>query len=120
VTDLGSLNVLVVDDDRDIRFLIGGIFRDIGYAVREAEHGQRALDVLLIEQWRPHVILLDIKMPVMDGLTFLAKKRVANGLSAIPVIIVSATARAPIDGACCVLSKPVDPDHLVQAVHRVA
>ena len=63
------LNVLVVEDDADLRFLIGDIFRDVGCSVRDAEHGQQALDVL--EGWRPDVIVLDVAMPVMDGFTFL-------------------------------------------------
>jgi CheY-like chemotaxis protein len=71
-------------------------------------------------RWRPHVILLDIRMPVMDGIAFLTRKREARALSAIPVIIVSATARAPIDGASCVLPKPVDPDELLRAVNEHA
>jgi len=120
VTAMGILNVLVVEDDADIRLMVGGFFRDNGCVVREAEHGQDALDVLLIERWRPNVILLDIRMPVMDGMTFLAKKREAGALSAIPVIIVSGTARAPVDGACCVLPKPVDPDDLLRAVEKHA
>ena len=117
---MGIHNVLVVEDDADIRLLVGGMFRDIGCIVREAKHGQHALDVLTVERWRPNVILLDIRMPVMDGITFLARKREAGDLSAIPVIIVSATARAPIDGACCVLSKPVDTDDLLRAVEKHA
>ena len=72
---MGVLNVLVVEDDADIRLL-------------------RALDVLLIERWRPNVILLDIRMPVMDGIAFLARKRAARTLKIIPVIIVSASERA--------------------------
>src|SRR3989442_11605717 len=114
------LNVLVVEDDADIRLLMSDIFRGSGCIVREAEHGQRALDVLSIERWRPNVILLDIRMPVMDGIAFLARKRAARALKSIPVIIVSASERAPIDGACCVLPKPVDPDDLLRAVHEHA
>jgi CheY-like chemotaxis protein len=112
--DVG-LNVLVVEDDADARFVLADLFRGVGCVVREAEHGQHALDVLLIERWRPNVIVLDVAMPVMDGLTFLAKKREAD-LPAIPVIVVSATARAPIADASCVLSKPVDPQILLDAV----
>lgn len=112
---MGLLSVLVVEDDADARFVVADLFRTVGCVVREAEHGQHALDVLLIERWRPDVIVLDVAMPVMDGLTFLAKKREAD-LPAIPVIVVSATAQAPIADASCVLSKPVDPQILLDAV----
>jgi CheY-like chemotaxis protein len=108
----------VVEDDADLRFLIGEIFRDIGCSVRDAEHGQHALD--LLEQWRADVIVLDVAMPVMDGFTFLARKRQAPDLTDIPVVVVSATARHPIDGAHCVLGKPVDANELVQAVKQFA
>jgi len=118
VTRKGILAVLVVEDDADFRFLIGGIFRDIGCSVREAEHGQHALD--LLKRWRPDVILLDIVMPVMDGFTFLARKRQVPDLSDVPVIVVSATARPPIEGALCVFPKPVDVNDLVQAVKQLA
>jgi CheY-like chemotaxis protein len=117
---MGTLNVLVVEDDADVRFVIADILRGKGHSVREAEHGQRALDVLLIERWRPDVIILDIVMPVMDGITFLARKRRARNLRTIPVIIISGTARGPIDGASCVLPKPVDQEDLRRAVERHA
>ena len=116
---MGTLNVLVVEDDADARYLSTELFRGAGFAVREAEHGRRALDVLLIERWRPDIIVLDVAMPVMDGLTFLARKREAD-LPAIPVVIVSASFTGPIADAACVLSKPVDPDVLLRAVLKHA
>ncbi|MGZ6124596.1 MAG: response regulator [Myxococcales bacterium] len=117
---MGLQNVLVVEDDADVRLAVAEIFRRVGYDVREAEHGQHALDLLLVEGFRPDVIILDIVMPVMDGLTFLAKKKEADAVAAIPVIVVSATAEAPIPDASCILAKPVDPDALLAAVLRAA
>ncbi len=114
------LNVLVIEDDADARFLVANLLRTVGHTVREAEHGQHALEILSIKGWLPHVIVLDVAMPVMDGLTFLARKRQVDGLSAIPVIIVSATARGPIEDACCLLPKPVDPEVLLDAVLQFA
>src|SRR2546422_11003884 len=92
VTAMGILNVLLVEADADIRLMVGGFFRDNGCVVREAEHGQAVTGVVLIDRWRPNVVLLDIMMHVMAGMAFLAKKREAGVLSAIPVIIVSGTA----------------------------
>jgi len=54
------------------------------------------------------------------GLAFLARKRQLDELSAIPVIIVSATARGPIEDTCCLLPKPVDPEALLDAVLQFA
>jgi CheY-like chemotaxis protein len=115
-----TLNVLVVEDDADARYLAAEMLRSAGCEVREVEHGQHALDVLLIERWRPQVIVLDVAMPVMDGLTFLARKREAKELAAIPVVVVSASYTAPIGGAAYVLAKPVEPDVLVRAVLQLA
>jgi CheY-like chemotaxis protein len=64
----------------------------------------------------PDVIVLDIAMPVMDGLTFLERKKEADRLASIPVVVVSATARGPIADVCCVLAKPVDPHTLLETV----
>lgn len=114
------LNVLVVEDDADARFLVADTFRSVGYNVREAEHGERALEILFEEGWRPHVIVLDVAMPVMDGLTFLERMKEADVRPPIPVIIVSATARAPIEDASCVLAKPVDPNVLLRVVQEHA
>jgi len=111
-----KLDVLVVEDDPETRFLFADILRAAGHDVRETEHGQHALDVLVIENWRPDVIVLDVAMPVMDGIAFLARKRQGGDWSDIPVVIVSGTARPPIEGARCVLSKPVEVDDLLSAV----
>ena len=114
------LNVLVVEDDADTRLVVADLLRATGSGVREAEHGQHALDLLLTERWVPDVIVLDIAMPVMDGLTLLERKKKAGRLAAIPVVVVSATARGPISDVCCVLVKPVDPDALLEAVLHYA
>jgi len=114
------LNVLVVEDDADARFLATELLRGAGCAVREAEHGEDALEVLLVERWRPHVIVLDVAMPVMDGLTFLERKRRAAELAPIPVVVVSASVSAPIRDAAFVFTKPVDTDLLLNAVLQLA
>jgi CheY-like chemotaxis protein len=59
-------------------------------------------------------------MPVMDGITFLAKKKQAADVRGIPVVLVSASARGPVDGASCVLTKPIDAEDLIRAVERHA
>src|SRR5207249_6075497 len=110
---MGTINVLIVEDDADLRLLIVEIFQNVGCSVRDAEHGQHALD--LLELWRPDVIVLDVAMPVMDGFAFLAQKRQVRDLTDIPVIVVSATARGPIEGADRVFAKPVDANELVLA-----
>jgi len=115
---MGGLQVLVVDDDPDVQLLIAETLQWAGHSVRVADHGQQALDVLA-DKFRPQLILLDIAMPVMDGFTFLGRKRTIPELTDIPVIVISATAEPPIDGAFCVLRKPLDPADLIAAIRAL-
>ena len=115
---MSGLSVLVVDDDPDMRFVLGEVLRWSGHSVREVRHGQDALD-LMTSGWLPQLILLDIGMPVTDGLAFLRGKQKIRELADVPVVVVSATAEPPIDGVCCVLRKPVDPVDLVSVVNTV-
>jgi len=113
------LTVLIVEDDSEVRLLLAEGFQGCGHDVLEAADGQKALD-LLRAGLRPDVIVLDVIMPIMDGLTFLSHKRRAPELSRIPVVIVSATNHGPVDGAHCVLRKPFELDDLLETVHQCA
>jgi len=57
--------VLVVDDNEQNRALLTAMLEPVGFEVREACNGREALAVF--EEWRPHVVLMDLRMPVMDG-----------------------------------------------------
>src|SRR5919202_5750110 len=101
--------VLVVDDEPAIRYTVEDALSEAGYHVATAEHGAQAL--VEVSRSRPHVILLDLMMPVMDGWTFL------NHCTDIPVVLMSATynlkaaePREPVKG---ILSKPFDLDDLM-------
>ena len=65
--------ILVIDDDRGIRSLLDTLLRRKGYNVVLAENGRKGLD--LFRQARPDVIVLDLKMPEMDGLAVLQQIR---------------------------------------------
>jgi two-component system, chemotaxis family, chemotaxis protein CheY len=86
-----GLRVLVVDDDSDVRETFAEVLTDMGCAVDTAVHGVDALSRLRNRQ-RPNVILLDLTMPVMDGVTFLRMQRADPRLSQIPVVVVTASA----------------------------
>lgn len=77
--------ILVIDDERSIRQLLEAFFCRKGYDVVLAENGQRGLELLRHEQ--PDVIVLDLNMPVMNGLTVLRHVRDLNPDQ--PVIIFS-------------------------------
>lgn len=112
--------VLLVDDDREIVRGVGIRLRAAGYEVLTAFDGQAGLQAA--QENRPDAIVLDIRMPVMDGLTMLGKLRECPETRAIPVVVLSASAvaqgksKALELGARYFLEKPYDPKSLVEAV----
>lgn len=113
--------VLVVDDHKDLRGILVEILEDERYEVVSASNGQEALDALR-RGLRPALILLDLRMPVMDGWEFLRLRRDEPDLARIPVLALSAGTprKAPdrSDGVVAVLPKPISADELCQAVAR--
>jgi CheY-like chemotaxis protein len=83
--------VLVVEDDVDIRQSLMDFLEDHGYQPVGAGHGQEALQKLGGADLRPCLIILDLMMPVMDGRTFREHQLLRPGLSEIPVLIMSAS-----------------------------
>ena len=86
--DSRDRKVLVVEDDEDARFLMRLQLERLGYLVLEAADGEQALEIAVGE--RPDIILMDLTLPVMDGIVATEKIRATDGLSGIPVIAVTA------------------------------
>ena len=111
--------VLVVEDDADLREMELSILEEAGYRTLAAPEGQAAL--ALLERERPRLILLDMKMPGMNGWDFARELRRRHG-RAIPVVVVtaaeSARQRAQEVEAEGWLGKPFDIDVLVETVAR--
>ncbi len=84
--------LLVVDDNQANRALMAGIFEKTHHQVHFASNGREALESL--KQSKPDVVLLDIRMPVMDGRTTLAEIRKQASLMSLPVIAVTASSKA--------------------------
>lgn len=109
--------VLVVDDDPDILELMSEALVGQGYRVTTAKHGEEALERVAAEE--PRVILLDMRMPVMDGWTFARVLRERHGRS-IPLVVVTAAEnselRASEVGAERHLGKPFELDELYGVV----
>jgi len=110
----------LIDDNADIRIVLGDFLTEQKFVVHTAREGQHALQVLeKIEP--PDLILLDYKMPVMDGKQFLSIMKRIPRLQMIPVVILSAATRE-WSGAHLeveeVLSKPVDLEVLLSTVNR--
>lgn len=113
--------VLIVDDEREFTFIAGEILKSRGIEVHEAHDGIQALKEL--RTFTPDVILMDMMMPGMDGMSLLQILQAKKQWSSIPVIIVSARVfpkdrenarRAGIDGF---LEKPFSAQELQDAVH---
>ena len=81
-------DVLVVDDDADMRHRLRTVLERNGWSVREAENGCEALD--RVRHGVPRLILLDLTMPVMDGFSFLDRLRLLPGCADVPVVVLSA------------------------------
>jgi len=113
--------ILIVDDDPDIRDFVEQVLADQGYEVATASDGQLALDS--VERVRPRLILLDMRMPAMDGWAFANAYRVQPGPHA-PIVVMTAARdageRAGQINAQGFLAKPFDLDDLIDIVHRLA
>ena len=81
-------DVLVVDDDEDMRARLRTILERDGWTVQEASNGAEALEHVLVAA--PRVVLLDLTMPVMDGFAFLNRLRETPGREDTPVVVLSA------------------------------
>ena len=116
-TGLGP--ILIVDDDRSILETIGEILESEGYPVATASNGAEALNC--VEEVRPSLVLLDMRMPVLDGWGFARILR-ERGLR-VPVLVMTAAqdARrwAEEIGADGYLAKPFDLLNLLDAVERL-
>lgn len=95
-------NILIVDDEPDLRFLYKLIFGDAGHEVTVASDGAAALERVNTE--RPDLVVTDIMMPVMDGNQLIRSLRSDPATSSIPILAVSANPGV-VEGADAVLSK---------------
>jgi DNA-binding NtrC family response regulator len=115
-----SATILVVDDDPDIREVIKDRLESMGYEVSTAADGRECLAVLAKQV--PHLILLDIEMPGLNGLDVL--KELRNREIDIPVLMITAygtverAVQAMKAGAYDFIPKPFEPDHLSLIVQR--
>ena len=114
--------VLCVEDNPDNRVLIRRILQAEGYHVLEASNAFEGLQQALVQ--RPDLILVDINMPQIDGLTFAARIKAYPGLAGVPVVAITAnvmhgdrerTLAAGCDGY---IQKPVDVDGLPAQIAR--
>lgn len=118
-----TVRILYVDDEDDIRDVAEmSLELDPEFEIRTCESGAEALTAAA--EWKPHLILLDVMMPAMDGPTTLARLREQPETAAIPIVFITARTQAQeIEafkrlGAEGVIAKPFDPMSLAPAVRR--
>jgi CheY-like chemotaxis protein len=114
--------VLIVEDDQEIREILTTILVEAGYAVASAANGLEALTQLRSGVPLPAVILLDLLMPVMDGVEFCARKDADAAIKDIPVVVMSALrkpeVKVPTTSAQGYLKKPMTLEAVLEAVER--
>jgi CheY-like chemotaxis protein len=102
--DQPTYRILAVDDRWESRQLLLHLLSPLGFEVREAENGQQA--VALWDSWQPHLILMDMQMPVMDG--FEATKQIKSHLKGQATVIMALTASAFEEQRTMILSAGCD------------
>ena len=116
------MTILIVDDDAGIRDLLTLFLVHKGYAVDSARNGLEALHELQEHRPFPQLILLDLMMPVMDGVEFRQAQRQDPLLAPIPVVVMSAAEniqeQAPLLAADASLPKPIDFDALLTTIEH--
>lgn len=114
---------MVVDDDADLRAIVRELLRRAGYHVVSAGSGPEAYSLAL--ETLPDLIMMDIGMPGMDGLTALWKMRQHDELATVPVIILTAyesydlRGEAASTGCHVYLTKPFEPMALKQVINEL-
>jgi len=112
--------VLIVEDSEDARYFMRLALEDLGYLIIEAEDGAKAVTVA--QQERPDVILMDLSLPIMDGIAATQKIRASDGLHGVPVIAVTAHQEtdfrtgAKAAGFDAYVTKPIDVDFLSELI----
>ncbi|HZN05676.1 MAG TPA: response regulator [Pyrinomonadaceae bacterium] len=118
-----TATVLLVEDTEDNRFMMRRLLEMSGYAVIEATNGEEA--VRLAESERPALILMDLSLPVLDGLAATRAIRKLDGFKEVPIVAVSAhdtsdfQSEALAAGCNSYITKPIDFSQLETLIARL-
>jgi two-component system, chemotaxis family, chemotaxis protein CheY len=118
-----SKTVLILDDSVSMRRMITFTLENHGFQVIQGEHGAQGL--ALLAERSADLIIVDVNMPVMDGITFVRRVRASGTAKTVPILMLttenlqSRVAEARAAGASGWLVKPFRPERLVEVVGRV-
>jgi CheY-like chemotaxis protein len=118
--DSRDQTILIVEDSDDARYFMRLALEDLGYLIVEAEDGVKAVELALSE--RPDIILMDLSLPIMNGIAATEKIRASDGLNAIPIIAVTAHQEtdfregAKAAGFDAYVTKPIDIGFLSELI----
>jgi CheY-like chemotaxis protein len=116
-------NILVADDERDIRELINFTLLFAGHTVTQAANGAEALE--LAQQIKPDLIMMDVRMPRMTGYEACRQMKLIDDIKDIPVVFLSAKGQDEEiqtgigAGAVAYILKPFAPDDLTRRVSEI-
>jgi CheY-like chemotaxis protein len=110
--------ILIVEDDRDLRFVIRMVVERAGYDVAEARHGVAALESIGTEP--PDLIIADLTMPVMSGVELIDQIRSNPATASIPIVLLSGLQvdAATSERVDAVVMKPFEPEDLLARINR--
>lgn len=109
--------ILIVEDDLDLRRMFRHAIKLAGFAVREAADGSEALRI--IGEDPPDLVVLDLILPMVDGVSVLGEVTTRADTRQIPIVVVTGS-RLDVKrfAPSCVLRKPVSPEQLVEAIGK--
>jgi two-component system chemotaxis response regulator CheY len=116
---------LIVDDSKSMRQMVGLTLRSAGFTVVEGENGLEGLDKLAGAGGKVDVIITDLNMPIMDGLTFIKQVRTQAKSRFTPILMLttesldSRKAEGKAAGATGWIVKPFNPDQLLKVIEKV-
>lgn len=117
-----SRTIMVVEDYDDTRLLLKKVLEGLGYGVLEASNGQEAVDIA--EREHPDLILMDLDLPILDGIAATQRIRQHSGLESVPIVAVTAYpmsythVKAFAKGCNEYMPKPIDMTELETVVNR--
>lgn len=118
-----TLTVCTVDDSQSIRDMMSYTLKEAGFNVLQAEDGQKALEVLSNNQ--ADLVITDLNMPNMDGLTLIKSLREKPQYSGTPILMLTTESDAEkkaagkAAGATGWIVKPFNPDNLINVIKKV-